>query len=188
MPRPYNKDHKERARDLRAHMTDAERHLWRHLRRKQILGLQFYRQKPIHQYIVDFYCPRAHLVIEVDGGQHFQPDHAEQDRERDAVLEQLGLETLRFSNRDILQHLDQVLATIHQVARQRLGQPPGTQSSGRSTAPPSDWPRPSKEARIRLPPLKKGGWGGFFAPRRGTIQLVSTPPLALTVKREHRLR
>ncbi len=122
MPVPYNKDHKERSRDLRSNMTDAEHELWRHVRRKQILGLQFYRQKPIHQYIVDFYCPKAQLVIEVDGGQHWQPDHAENDREREAVLEQLGLKTLRFSNLEVLQHVDLVLDRIHEVARRRLHQ------------------------------------------------------------------
>ena len=52
-------------------MTDAEQLLWQRLRRKQILGLQFYRQKPILNFIVDFYCPSVSLVIECDGGQHF---------------------------------------------------------------------------------------------------------------------
>ena len=120
MPLPYNKDHKERARALRSNMTDAERKLWSKVRRKQLLGLQFYRQKPIHQYIVDFYCPKAQLVVEVDGGQHWQPDHAEQDRERDAVLEQIGLKVLRFSNHEVLNHLDKVLAVLHEQARRRL--------------------------------------------------------------------
>ncbi len=125
MPLPYNKDHKDRSRDLRSNMTEAERALWSKLRRKQLLGLQVYRQKPIHQYIVDFYCPKAQLVIEVDGGQHWQPDHAEQDRERDAVLEQVGLRVLRFSNHEVLKQLDQVVATIHDIASQRLDRASG---------------------------------------------------------------
>ena len=124
MPLPYNKDHKERARDLRKNQTEAESSLWSRLRRKQILGLQFYRQKPIHQYIVDFYCPKARLVIEVDGGQHWQPDHAEQDRERDAVLGQLGLKVLRFSNFEVLKQLQPVLDSIHEVAMGRRDLPP----------------------------------------------------------------
>ena len=53
-------------------MTDAERMLWQRLRRKQIHGLQFYRQKPLLSYIVDFYCPQAALVIELDGSQHLE--------------------------------------------------------------------------------------------------------------------
>ncbi len=125
MPLPYNKDHKDRSRDLRSNLTEAERALWSKLRRKQLLGLQVYRQKPIHQYIVDFYCPKAQLVIEVDGGQHWQPDHAEQDRERDAVLEQVGLRVLRFSNHEVLKQLDQVVATIHDIASQRLDRASG---------------------------------------------------------------
>ena len=66
---PYNKYLKLPSRDLRNNMTDAEQMLWQSLRRKQILGLQFYRQKPILNFIVDFYRPSANLVIECDGRQ-----------------------------------------------------------------------------------------------------------------------
>ena len=65
---PYKKKSKQASRDLRNNMTDAEQLLWLRLRRKQILGLQFYRQKPILNFIVDFYCPKANLVIECDDG------------------------------------------------------------------------------------------------------------------------
>ena len=68
---PYNKNLKQPSRDLRNNMTDAEQLLWQRLRRKQILGLQFYRQKPILNFIVDVDCPAANLVIECDGGQHY---------------------------------------------------------------------------------------------------------------------
>ena len=71
-------------------MTNAERMLWSKLRRKQVLGIQFYRQKPIGNYIVDFYAPSAKLVVEVDGSQHLEPDHVEQDRRRDRYLAKLG--------------------------------------------------------------------------------------------------
>ena len=67
---PYNKKLKARSRELRSSMTDAEIALWVKLRRKQLHGLQFYRQKPLGKFIVDFYCPAAQLVIEIDGGQH----------------------------------------------------------------------------------------------------------------------
>ncbi len=70
----YNTRIKSRARLLRANPTDAERRLWGRLRRKQILGVQVYRQKPIGNYIADFYAPAARLVIEVDGSQHFEPN------------------------------------------------------------------------------------------------------------------
>jgi very-short-patch-repair endonuclease len=67
---PYRKDLKPLARTLRSRMTDAEQRLWHRIRRKQIRGVQFYRQKPLLAYIVDFYCPAAKLVLELDGSQH----------------------------------------------------------------------------------------------------------------------
>lgn len=85
---PYNKNLKQPSRDLRSNMTDAEQLLWQRIRRKQILGLQIYRQKPILNLIVDFYCPKANLVIECDGGQHSTPEGLEADRVRDQALEQ----------------------------------------------------------------------------------------------------
>ena len=60
----YNPRLKTRARSLRTNLTDAEKHLWNRLRRKQILGVQFYRQRPIGHYIVDFYAPAVRLVVE----------------------------------------------------------------------------------------------------------------------------
>jgi very-short-patch-repair endonuclease len=71
----YNPRLKAKARGLRSALTDAEQRLWNRLRRKQILGVQFYRQKPIGNYIVDFYAPAARLVIEVDGAQHAETAH-----------------------------------------------------------------------------------------------------------------
>jgi very-short-patch-repair endonuclease len=76
----YNPRLKGRARSLRANLTDAEQRLWARLRRKQILGVQFYRQKPIGNYIADFYAPAAQLVVEVDGSQHLDLAQAEHDR------------------------------------------------------------------------------------------------------------
>lgn len=100
--KPYNKNLKLPSRDLRSNMTDAEQLLWSRLRRKQILGLQFYRQKPLLNYIVDFYCPAVNLVIECDSGQHYTEDGLEAHRNRELTLNELGLLTLRFSNHLIL--------------------------------------------------------------------------------------
>ena len=72
-------------------MTDSERKLWSYLRGKQLFGVQFYRQKPIGEYIVDFYASKAKLVIEVDGFQHFTPDNAKKDQRRDMYLRGIGL-------------------------------------------------------------------------------------------------
>ena len=117
---PYNKNLKQPSRDLRNSMTDAEQLLWQRLRRKQILGLQFYRQKPILNFIVDFYCPSVSLVIECDGGQHFTVEGLEADRVRDEALAQLGLKVLRFDNGQVLAEIDAVVEQIYCVARQRL--------------------------------------------------------------------
>ncbi|WP_127494109.1 endonuclease domain-containing protein [Acinetobacter calcoaceticus] len=94
---PYNKNLKLPSRNLRNNMTDTEQWLWQRLRRKQILGLQFYRQKPIFNFIVDFYCSAANLVIECDGKQHYTEDGQLADRIRDQALAQLELSMLRFN-------------------------------------------------------------------------------------------
>lgn len=68
----YNPKLKDNSRTLRTNMTDAEQVLWYRIRRKQIQNVQFYRQKPLLSFIVDFYCPAAKLIVELDGGQHFE--------------------------------------------------------------------------------------------------------------------
>ena len=93
-------------------MTDAEIKLWSKLRRKQIHRLQFSRQNPIGNFVVDFYCPKARLVIEDDGGQHYQEEGMARDAARDSYLSGLGLEVIRFSNREVLHNLDGVLAVV----------------------------------------------------------------------------
>ena len=87
---PYNKALKSIARDLRKNTTDAEKLLWTRIRKKQLQGFQFHRQKNVGQYIVDFYCPASRIVIEVDGGQHYTDDGARKDKARDDYLELLG--------------------------------------------------------------------------------------------------
>ena len=116
----HHQNLKQLSRDLRNNMTDAEKRLWSKLRAKQILGLQFYRQKPLLNFIVDFYCPAANLVIECDGGQHFTDEGLEADRVRDEVLVELGLVVLRFSNRQVLTEIDDVIELIFQTAQSRI--------------------------------------------------------------------
>ena len=77
-------------------MTEAEQRLWSRLRRKQLNGVQFYRQKPLGAYIVDFYAPVAKLVIEVDGSQHLEQDQRRSDVARDRYLSDIGLTVMRF--------------------------------------------------------------------------------------------
>ena len=93
-------------------MTDAERLLWSKIRGKQLKGHQFYRQKIIGEYIVDFYCPKSRLVIEVDGGQHYSAEGKEKDGMRDHDMGKAGIAVLRFSDREVLNNLDAVLEQI----------------------------------------------------------------------------
>ena len=115
----YDEKLKTLARQLRKNMTDAERLVWSKIRRKQICQHQFYRQKIIGNYIVDFYCPRARLVIEVDGGQHYSEEGVEFDKLRDEYLANLGLKVLRMSNVDVLQNIDGVLEHIYDYLKSR---------------------------------------------------------------------
>lgn len=118
---PYRPYLRQPARNLRNNMTEAELKLWSRIRRKQVLGIQFYRQKPIERFIVDFYAPKAGLVIEVDGGPHFKKGSTARDRERDAILEELGLKILRFINLQVLNETEAVVEAIETEARKRMG-------------------------------------------------------------------
>ena len=96
------------ARTLRRSSTDAENLLWKHLRRKQFIGLKFRRQQPIDDYVVDFVCFEKRIVIEVDGGQH----SIERDAERENYLARDGFKILRFWNNEVLQNIEGVLEEI----------------------------------------------------------------------------
>jgi very-short-patch-repair endonuclease len=109
---PYNKHLKTKARELRKNLTLSEKALWSRLRGKQLLGVQFYRQKPIGDYIVDFYAPIAKLVVEVDGSQHLTGDHVESDQKRDLYLSGMGLKVIRFNSREVLTNTDEVVQVI----------------------------------------------------------------------------
>lgn len=110
--KPYRRDLKLLSRKLRSNLTDAERVVWQRLRNRQLHGMQFYRQKPLLDYIVDFYCPRAHLVVEIDGKQHLEADGFADDRLRDAGLASIGLRVLRFNNIEVLGDTDAVILVI----------------------------------------------------------------------------
>ena len=116
----YNRKLKHKARHFRKNMTDSERLLWSRLRGKQILGVQFYRQKPIGDYIVDFYAPRAKLVVEVNGAQHLETKHIQMDKRRDAYLMEQGLCVLRFNNFQVFQELDSVMEVIYKTVMDNL--------------------------------------------------------------------
>ncbi len=95
---------------LRHDQTHAEDALWEHLRNRQITNLKFRRQHAIDRFVVDFYCAEASLVIEVDGAVH--EDTRPQDALRQEILESMGLHVIRFSNDDVLNHIEDVIASI----------------------------------------------------------------------------
>ena len=108
----YNKKLKKRAQELRSNMTDAEIILWSKIKGRQIKNAQFYRQKPIGNYIADFYCAKYNLIIELDGSQHFTNEGMEYDSERDTYLKFMGIKVLRFTNIQIMKELNTVLEVI----------------------------------------------------------------------------
>ena len=106
---PYNPILKERARQLRQNMTPGEVKLWQHLKGKQMCGYDFDRQRPIDQYIVDFYCKRLMLAIEIDGSSHDSQERQHRDGERqarlDAILDKIskrGYDALNKEEKDFL--------------------------------------------------------------------------------------
>lgn len=116
----YNPRLKNNARQLRKKMTDSERRLWSRLRGKQLLGIQFYRQKPIGNHIVDFFAPKAKVVIEVDGSQHRESWHVAKDKCRDDFLTGNGLKVLRLNRNDVMYNTDEVLEVVYQIMVERL--------------------------------------------------------------------
>ena len=97
---PYNPDLTKRAKWLRKNMTLAEKKLWYNFLRK--FSIKIFRQRPIDNFIVDFYCPKARLVIEIDGDDHQSSGGIEYDKERTSVLEGYGLRVIRFKNEEVL--------------------------------------------------------------------------------------
>ncbi len=109
---PYNPRLKELAKRLRKNMTLSEILLWQELKGKQMKGYDFDRQRPINEYIVDFYCKELQLAIEVDGDSHTNGEIAHNDEIRQKTLESLGVHFLRFDDMDVKQNMGFVLDTI----------------------------------------------------------------------------
>ena len=101
-------------------MTDAEQIMWRHLRGKQIHGLPFYRQKIIGSFIVDFYCPKVSVVVEIDGGQHYENEALISDESRDKTLGELGIKVIRYNNAEVMGNLNGVLNNLYDEIRKRI--------------------------------------------------------------------
>ena len=158
------------ARNLRQRMTEAEQRLWFHLRHDQ-MGVRGYRQKPLGKYIVDFYLPKAKLVIELDGSQHNDDlKQHDADRLRDAWLHSQGLRVLRFDDRQVLTETEAVLEAIFSAVREATaaksppsppfakgGEPLACHELHQSSLEEGN-PQACTEG---FPPLQKGGQGGF---------------------------
>ncbi len=109
---PYNRSLRDFSRELRNHSTLSEILLWQKLRAGSLRGYSFNRQKPLGNYIVDFYCKKLNLVIEVDGDSHFYDEAYLNDLMRQNTLERMGLSFLRFSDLEVKKQMNSVLAQI----------------------------------------------------------------------------
>lgn len=135
MARIYNrKKEQKRRRYLRRNMPKSEVLLWKKLKNRQMHGERFLRQYGVDQYILDFYCPRLKLAIEVDGDSHFFAGVEKQDKARQEYIEAFGIRFIRFANDDICESLDSVCQDIYEnieiIKNRNLeGVPRSTQSS-----------------------------------------------------------
>jgi cyclase len=112
--------HFELAKKLRDNQTEAEIFMWSYLSKIQIKGIRFKRQHPILYFISDFYCHKAKLVIEIDGGYHNIPEQYQYDKDRDSELEELGLKVIRFTNEQVIFEIEKTLKEIENVILIRL--------------------------------------------------------------------
>ncbi len=115
----YNRKNKNRARELRKNMTPEENRLWYSFLRNHVF--KFYRQRTVGQFIVDFYCSKAKLIIELDGSQHFSEKGISYDEHRTELLESYGLTVIRFSNLDIKENFPGVCMAIDLKIAELLG-------------------------------------------------------------------
>jgi very-short-patch-repair endonuclease len=108
------------ARRLRSVPTEAEKRLWAHLRSKQLSGFRFRRQQPIGDFVVDFFCPEARVIVEVDGGQH---NDSGSDERRDVWLGSQGYRVIRFWNNEVIANIEGVLETLLGALRAQTPHP-----------------------------------------------------------------
>ena len=116
----FNRHMEKYAHRLRLRMTKQEKHIWYDFLRKY--PIKIYRQRSIGRYIVDFYCSKAHLVIEIDGSQHYTKEGLAYDEKRTAALEMYKLKVIRFSNREIDEQFERVCWEIDQVIKAQIAQ------------------------------------------------------------------
>ncbi|MBN8701536.1 MAG: DUF559 domain-containing protein [Bacteroidetes bacterium] len=133
----YNPKLKELARRLRNNSTKSEIKLWNYLKGDKLLGYDFHRQKPIGNYICDFFCKELMLAIEVDGYSHTLEDVQKKDIEKQKYLESLNITILRFTDTEIFEQIDNVIRKIEHWVREHT-------------------PSPSQEVNLRTSLLEEG--------------------------------
>jgi len=111
---------RRRSKQLRRRQTHAEALLWSVLRDRRLEGFKFRRQVLIANYIVDFLCSRARLIVEVDGATHSSPEELEYDRKRELVLSNLGFRILRVGNLDVYHNMPDVLSAVLAALEQQI--------------------------------------------------------------------
>ena len=120
MPRLYNlQDYNKLRKNLRNNLTLPEVILWYYLKGRGLCGYKFRRQYGIGRYIVDFYCPRLKLVIELDGSQHYSEEGLAYDKERDAFIATLGIKIIRIPNNELLNNKHGVLEYLEKTILRR---------------------------------------------------------------------
>ena len=107
---------------LRNNLTPAEATLWKHITSKQIHDIQWRRQFSIGTYILDFYCPKAKLAIELDGKEHYTIAGDKYDYERDNFISSKGIKILRYENKEIWESIEQVIEEINKELQCRINE------------------------------------------------------------------
>jgi very-short-patch-repair endonuclease len=113
-----NKTLKERRQELRNNQTEAEKVLWKYISKNKISGLRFLRQYSAGPYILDFYCPKIRLGIELDGNIHKEKENKIYDKDREKYLKSLDIKVIRFWDNEIFEHLKEVLDKLHNKIKQ----------------------------------------------------------------------
>jgi very-short-patch-repair endonuclease len=114
----YNKNLISRAKELRKNMTPQERHLWYDFLR--YYPIKIYKQRVIDNFIVDFYCHQAKLIIELDGSQHYSEEGLVYDKERSNILNSYNLKIIRFSNYEVDNNFEEVCTTINNIIKYQV--------------------------------------------------------------------
>jgi very-short-patch-repair endonuclease len=120
---PYNPKLKEFAKQLRKNSTQSEIKLWKALKGKQLNGFDFHRQKPLLDYIVDFYCAELSLVIELDGYSHHLEETQQKDQLKQKHLEEAGLSVLRFADSEVMNDLESVMRVLERFVLEHTPNP-----------------------------------------------------------------